>query len=724
MDFLINNNLNYRLNRDDIQKEILKFTLFLNNLSYLPDSGVDEIIQTVDNLISQLLLPYLNQSLNSQLKGIVSDAVLKQIKFIIDQSNFHFKNFSTKHLRYKQYEQKSVYVEPIEYKIGEETVLQMDQFGEYTNVPKKVTVSHIPIPQTLKVILEVPDIFYEMRRYKKDLLEEKDYIQNVVQGKLWLRKYERHDRESYPLFLFFDDFETGNTLGSHAGNQKLGGLYFSLPCLPPQITAELKNSFFCLSFHSGDRLKYGNYLTFKQDIDELIELSENGLKFSINGEDFTIYFHCVLLLGDNLGLNSCCGFVESFNANYYCRICRAKSDLCQTMSKECVSLLRTQENYVQDLQRLSFGIKEECVFNRIKDFHITENKTLDIMHDIFEGIAVYTLENVINILVLKDNILKLEDINNRIQTFPYGHLESRNKPTVLKLKENTKNKITGGNKKIIVKQSASEMLCLCRYLPLMIGDLIPRNNKPWKLFRILRKIIGIITRSNHAISHVNYIDALVMQFNTLYLQLLGTLPPKGHFGTHVPRIMLDNGPPTQFWGMIHESMNKDMKDIVKNVKCHRNVPFTIAKNNALRLCYIKEFGISKTTISLGSIINQNTDDEIKSIIGNTKGDLNSKSYSWVRFQGKMYHEKDIIVCEINEEPQFARIEKIYQIKDCIYIYGHKFKNIYFESYFHAYKVEMDKSDSILINVDLLPKVDPCILVNREHEYFIVSRSDL
>lgn len=579
MNFLQNHDLNNFLQPIEIQREILRFSLHLHSLSYLPNSGVDNIIHSVDNFISQMFLPYLSQCMNLQLKDLVSKNVLNQIYFILNQNKNHFKNFSTTHLRYKQYKQNSVYIDPIEYQIGEETAVQLNEFEEYSNISKPVTIVHIPIPHTLKVVLEIPNVYYEMKKYKNELLAENDFIQNIVQGKLWQRKYECKNRESYPLLLFFDDFKTGNALGSHAGKQKLGGVYLSIPCLPPHITMYLKNCFLTSTFYSANRLTYGNYVTFKSDIDELNLLSESGLKIMVNGVEHTIYFDFVFLLGDNLGLNSCCGFVESFNANFYCRICRAKSDQCQIMSKECVSLLRTPKNYAQDLESLSCGIKEECVFNRVKDFHIAENRSMDIMHDIFEGIAVYTLENILNTLILRDKIVQLNDINNRIQTFPYSRLELRNKPTEIKIKDNIQNKITGDNKKVIIKQSASEMLCLCRYLPIMIGDLIPRDNKHWKLFRILRKIIGIITRPNYATPHLYSMSDLEEQFNALFIELYETLPPKGHFGTHIPLIMLENGPPIHFWSMMYEAMNKDMKNITKNVQSHKNLPLTIAKNS-------------------------------------------------------------------------------------------------------------------------------------------------
>lgn len=53
------------------------------------------------------------------------------------------------------------------------------------------------------------------------------HISNIMQGDLWKREYS--DVSDYMilfLFLFYDDFEIGNPLGSHAGTNKIGVLCF------------------------------------------------------------------------------------------------------------------------------------------------------------------------------------------------------------------------------------------------------------------------------------------------------------------------------------------------------------------------------------------------------------------------------------------------------------------------------------------------------------------
>lgn len=53
---------------------------------------------------------------------------------------------------------------------------------------------------------------------------------------------------------------------------------------------------------------------------------------------------------DNLGGNSLYGFVEGFNARFYCRICNCHKSECQEMTREDKTELRTVEQYVEDVQ--------------------------------------------------------------------------------------------------------------------------------------------------------------------------------------------------------------------------------------------------------------------------------------------------------------------------------------------------------------------------------------
>ena len=234
---------------------------------------------------------------------------------------------------------------------------------------------------------------------------------------------------------------------------------------------------------------------FGKVISDLQYLSETGVTVELNGIVEQVYFDCILVVGDNLGLNGCCGFQESFNGGNYCRICRASHTQYTKLKVEFPKLFRSRQNYELDLRDHTRGVKEECIFNQLPNFHIVENKTVDLMHDIFEGVARDTIEKVLTSLIFRENLFSLDDLNHRLENFDFGDVEKSNKPKYLLIEKCSARQtdILNSSVKVRAKQSAAEMACFSRYLGLIIGDLIPGQNKYWTLYIILRKIIGLVT---------------------------------------------------------------------------------------------------------------------------------------------------------------------------------------------------------------------------------------
>ena len=90
------------------------------------------------------------------------------------------------------------------------------------------------------------------------------------------------------------------------------------------------------------------------------------------------------------------------------------------------------------------------------------------------------------------------------------------------------------------------MLCLTRYLGIMIGNLIPAENEYWKLYICLRKIVGVLTSPTLTRGQMINVQYLIEKYNAIYIKLIGPLKPKMHFWLHYSRAMLLNGPVVQY----------------------------------------------------------------------------------------------------------------------------------------------------------------------------------
>ncbi|KAF0723633.1 Uncharacterized protein FWK35_00027468, partial [Aphis craccivora] len=331
----------------------------------------------------------------------------------------------------------------------------------------------LPIKQNLKLFFELPGVYNTALKYTENSMKQKDILTSFLNGSTCKSiKCKFFDKIVFPIFLYYDDAEMGNPLGSHSGIHKMGCVYYTVPAFPPEYLSSLDNIFPAFLFHSSDRgsSKFDNKTIFASLIKVFIDLQENGISISVNSVNIQVYFVLGLMLGDNLGLNSVLGFVESFSANYYCRICKSHKSSLQKMLFESTECLRNAENYELDVLKDNVsetGIRELCVFNQIPNYHVTVNSVCDFMHDITEGVARYDMALIITHLI-KDKYFTLKCLNNRIMLFEYGFSEKKNSPPAT-----NQNNLNNG----CIIMSSSEMLCLVRYFGLIVGELIPINTE-------------------------------------------------------------------------------------------------------------------------------------------------------------------------------------------------------------------------------------------------------
>ena len=71
------------------------------------------------------------------------------------------------------------------------------------------------------------------------------------------------------LYLYFDDYEINNPLGSHKTIHKLNTMYNSIPCLPLEENSLIENIFVGGLFHSQDRCQLKNHINLKPSSIEL-----------------------------------------------------------------------------------------------------------------------------------------------------------------------------------------------------------------------------------------------------------------------------------------------------------------------------------------------------------------------------------------------------------------------------------------------------------------------
>lgn len=170
--------------------------------------------------------------------------------------------------------------------------------------------------------------------------------------------------------------------------------------------------------------EFGNLAVFSKFLSDCNRLKVQGIIVEVDELNTNVYFIVAVIIGDNLGLHSMLGFVESFKANYACRLCKLPKAAIKTQCSQINELLRTKQNYENDLHINNLGItgiKSVCVWNSINSFHVTENYFANIMHDILEGVAAFHMMELLHQFILTEKLFSTDTLNYRIKHFqiPY-----------------------------------------------------------------------------------------------------------------------------------------------------------------------------------------------------------------------------------------------------------------------------------------------------------------
>ncbi|CAH0547809.1 unnamed protein product [Brassicogethes aeneus] len=477
------------------------------------------IINDVSTFYQRSLDSIADKTISILIDNNVSDSVSSDVINLFSQINKPFDDLSSEYLRFKQYKEQGTLIQPECILLG--SIPSTKTVNGVTKIcSQEVFTQFIPMRKVLKAFFELPTILERTLLYMDLVKSDTDTISNFTQGTLWSKILSQYHADDVvlPLFLYFDDFETNNCLGSHAGDGgKIGAVYISLPCLPPELYSKLDNIFLFQYFTSLHRQIFGNQRIFQKIIDELNYLAIQGIEVEVDNEKKRIFFCLGLVLGDNLGLNSILGFNESFNSSYWCRCCIMDKKCSFTATTELPDLIRTKESYDSIIESLdepkkeNFGVKEKCVWNEVKHFHVAVNFSVDVMHDLLEGICKYELAEILNYYIYVKKVIDEEILNNRIDAFSFNRSERKNKPPEI---------IPSNIKKLHLKLSASETLCFMRHFGLFIGDLIPEDDEFWSLYLSLNEILNILQAKSFHYKCPDLLRTLIADHLGLYQRVI------------------------------------------------------------------------------------------------------------------------------------------------------------------------------------------------------------
>ena len=699
--------------------EIETMTTFVS-LLYSNPSIPRNFVQTVVKGVRDMLIP----SLKSRMLKKHGNSP----EFRSEISNLDItKQFISEHKRLQYFEYLGSFHPPIEVNIG--TRLDRKRTAGVSAVePVLATMQIIPIAKCLTSFFSnekcMSDTLTHLEKIESTSMLPDEPMSNIMHGSVWQNIAKRSVSEPrtlhLPIIIYYDDVEVGNPLSPHAGIHKLGAVYLSLPFLPDNYVSHLKSIFLLALFHASDRTRYGNGLIFEKVISQLNDLKTSGISIHTNVFKGKIKFTVVVFVGDNLGLNGALGFVESFSANYCCRVCLADRKRVNTLYEEDESLFRNKTNYEEQLKHVSpteTGIKERCALLRLIDFDLFENVGVDLLHDWLEGCCQYVMTYVLNYLITEIKVVNLNRLNEKIALFDFGSDTSSKPVGSLAL--------VGG--KVSIKTTASEMLTLVRYLTLIVGYNVPEENETWELYLHLRKITDFLLNQAIHIDSLAPFKVWLSEFNEHYCHVTKThLKPKFHFMTHYPTMIKKFGPLRQIWTMRFEAKHRIVKLIARSSYSRVNICKTICIRNQLILSdfFLRrpEFKIFET--SKFSRLPQALKPQLESEFPDLS--LQSMlSFSWLKVNNNKLSISSIVGVDMDEElylPIFAKIENIISNKENIILYCQLFKTIYYDAHLVAYLVQRTNTFRFFKYEQLLNHVPHHLNIKLDFKQFVTLRS--
>lgn len=555
-----------------LNKSIIEFSLTLHDNNNFNRKNVHDIQQLVTQKLFDPAISALKQFISEKSLDNETDSFLNTF---INLFSSPFEFCKSDFLLNKWLKEHDLSDDVLHFNIHE-TIGTRIRIGEavYDEITTKGVL--MPLKFQFKKYFEKGQNLMETLHSLENIRDDEN-LSSFIDGKLWKQKISLYENDiCIPYNLYFDEFEVNNPLGTHC--QPILGIYYNFP-LSHNIS-KLKNIFIAGFIKSLDLKNHGNDASFKHLVNVLISLEEEGLTISTSEGDVFVRFILCLILGYNLGINCICDFIKSFSSNFFCRFCKMPKNVTHYSSVQVNDFMRSIENYNVDVTHNSSdltGITQESILNNIKSFHVVENYSVDMMHDLFEGICHYDLCHITKYFTYIMKIFSLETLNVRKQNFNYGCIETGNysKPIAL----NHLNRYH-------LKMTASEMKNFVHFFPLIIGDLIPENDDVWNFFLTLLKIIDLLLQNSFSADDIILLRQLIDNHNKKYVELFkDTLKPKHHILTHYPTIIEFSGPPKLFWCFRFESKHKEVKAYANSTTSRKNIPLTLARKCQLKFAH-------------------------------------------------------------------------------------------------------------------------------------------
>lgn len=494
--------------------------------------------------------------------------------------------FKSQYRRRKKMSSNPLYVHPSERAVGVRVEMLLDKSTGNT-IPCLIqsSLQQISLIDTLKSFFACPDnrqIYFEHQ-------ESHHCDENIYGcfrcGDLFKNsRFFQENPKAIQLEIATDDFEVCNALGSKSNMHKLTAVYMVIKNLPPKYLSRLQN-IFLIALCNVDDLKskttdFNNILELV--VSEAKHLEETGI---ILDDGQQLRGTIVNLMADNLGYNLALS-LAGHSASHFCRICELPKETCQQTTTEILSAYRSNESYQRHLNVISnsngkkinlkdtHGVVRYCKLNDLNYFSIFKNISVDIMHDLTEGIVPLVLKNLFE-FCFDANIFKFEELKIMCNYYSYPKEFQRNKPSSISMTRQH------------LGQNSSQTKCLMLNLPFILYKYRVNNvfREVWICVQQVIRIYQMVHTLKFKKLMLNDLKDLISDFLKNVKEIFKiTLTPKLHYLTHYATILERMGSIALLSMLRFEAKHSELKKIAQRTNNFRNINKTIAITHQESMC--------------------------------------------------------------------------------------------------------------------------------------------
>ncbi|XP_033101221.1 uncharacterized protein LOC117104479 [Anneissia japonica] len=358
--------------------------------------------------------------------------------------------------------------------------------------------------------------------------------------------------------------------------------------------------------------------------------------------------------------------------------------------------MRNKESYDQNVQEVEgqegcvhvLGIKKSSLLNDCVYFHVLSNFSLDLMHDILEGVVQYEIKLVLRYFSceIHPSLFTLENLNRRVASHSFGFTDRKNKPSYIKLNSTSND----------IGQKAMQAWCFIRHLPFIIGHDIKDDDPYWELLLKLLDCMDIIFSPRITPGLIAQLRILIEDHHNHFRSTFPDkkLLPKHHFMVHYPTCLENIGPLLHVWCMRYEAKHEYFCRVADTARNFKNICKTVAKQHQMTQIYqlksdqpLENLEVGPGLSILCSYLEEICVETVVETIPGVTRFTEIFSANWVNLCGTIYQPLLLLCYDVKELPMFGQIQHILIYQENVYFVLQVWETLNYNSHYHAFSIK-------------------------------------